>query len=160
MKRLTGNETAEELRKMAKKRCLSILERMDRTEYQLMDTLNRDGFSEEIAAEAVDYVKIYHYVDDRRFAFNYLEWNKDRKSVRQMKTELEQKGVSREVILECLEEVENCEEEVLRNLVRKKAGGKNLSDVKERQKIFRHFCRKGFGYDSIQKVIRDFVEKE
>ena len=58
--------------KRAKKRALHLLEKMDRTEKNLKDKLLQNGYPNKLAEEAVAYVKSYHYVDDLRYAKNYI----------------------------------------------------------------------------------------
>ena len=52
----------------AKKKAMSLLKYMDRTEWQLRDKLSLKGFSEGAIGEAIEYVKSFHYLDDYRYA--------------------------------------------------------------------------------------------
>ena len=61
--------------KRAKKRALFLLERMDRTESQLCEKLRQNGYPEECVAAAVEYVKQYHYIDDLRYAKQYIRYH-------------------------------------------------------------------------------------
>ena len=72
-----GEEIAEEvmaeimgtvLPKRAKLRCMNLLQKREYTEKQLRDKLAQGGYSEDIAEEALDYVKSFHYIDDTRYA--------------------------------------------------------------------------------------------
>ena len=45
----------------AKKKAMSLLKYMDRTEWQLRDKLSLKGFSEGAIEEAIEYVKSFHY---------------------------------------------------------------------------------------------------
>ena len=56
----------------AKKKAMSLLKYMDRTEWQLRDKLSLKGFSEEAIEEAIEYVKSFHYLDDYRYAVHFL----------------------------------------------------------------------------------------
>lgn len=64
----------------AKKKALHLLERMDRTEQQLYRKLADGGYPDQVAKEAVDYVKSYHYIDDVRYARSYIESRKAAKA--------------------------------------------------------------------------------
>ena len=61
--------------KRAKKRAMHLLEKMDRTESNLREKLRMNGYPQELVDEAVDYVKRYHYIDDRRYAENYVRFH-------------------------------------------------------------------------------------
>ena len=55
------NEICTEiLEKRAKRRALYILQRMERTEYQLRQKLQENGYPEKIVQCAIDYVKSVH----------------------------------------------------------------------------------------------------
>ena len=83
----------------AKKKALHLLERMDRTEQQLYRKLADGGYPDQVAKEAVDYVKSYHYIDDVRYARSYIESRKAAKSLRQIERELYQKGITTAIIV-------------------------------------------------------------
>ena len=55
----------------ARHRALHILERCDRTEQELRDKLEMN-YRTEAVEDAIAYVKRYHYLDDMRYAVNYL----------------------------------------------------------------------------------------
>ena len=59
------------LAKRAKHRALYLLERADRTEQELRSKLEKT-YEPEIVEEAIAYVRQYHYIDDKRYAVNYL----------------------------------------------------------------------------------------
>ena len=78
-----------DLSKRAKLRCMHLLERRDYTEKQLRDKLRlgKTQYPPEIIDEAIAYVKAYHYVDDARYARQYVECMKVKKSRRQIEQE-------------------------------------------------------------------------
>lgn len=144
----------EVLPKRAKLCAMHHLEKMDRTEYQLRTKLNSLKYPEQIVAEAVSYVKKFRYVDDVRYAVNYLEYRKDSKSMRQLEQELYQKGISKETYRMALEEIEAPDEEAqIRQLLKKKNYRPGETDRKETGKIFNFLLRKGYSMSSIQHVM-------
>ena len=64
----------EVIGKRATKRAMHILERQERTEYQLREKLLQNGYPEESIEDAIDYVKHYHYVDDLRYAKTFIRY--------------------------------------------------------------------------------------
>ena len=78
----------EILPKRSKLCAMHFLQSTDRTEYQLRKKLESLFYPEDIIEEAVSYVKKFHYIDDMRYAVNYLECHKDSKSMRQLEQEL------------------------------------------------------------------------
>ena len=55
---------------------MNLLTARDYTEKQLRDKLNKREYSSDEIQAAIDYVKSFHYVDDIRYAENYLEYYK------------------------------------------------------------------------------------
>ena len=140
----------------AKKRAMHLLERMDRTEKQLYDKLLQSGYPQECIENAILYVKKYHYIDDRRYASNYIRCYQDRKSRLRMQQDLLRKGVSRALIEEVLEEEFQADERIqIRSLLEKRGFDVTECDEKERQRCYQFLMRRGFKSSDILKVMRD-----
>lgn len=140
----------------AKKRAIHLLERMDRTEKQLYDKLLQSGYPQECIDNAILYVKKYHYIDDRRYASNYIRCYQDRKSRLRMQQDLLRKGVSRALIEEVLEEEFQADERIqIRSLLEKRGFDATECDEKERQRCYQFLMRRGFKSSDILKVMRD-----
>ena len=77
---------------------------MDRTESQLCEKLRQNGYPEECVAAAVEYVKQYHYIDDLRYAKQYIRYHQQKKSSQRLKMDLMKKRVGREQIEQALAE--------------------------------------------------------
>ena len=149
----------EQQQKEARKKALKLLEHMDRTEKGLYDRLLRAGFSEVLAADAVAYVKDYGYIDDRRYALNYIMYRIHDKSRQKLFQELQQKGVSRQVIQEAWEEASELEEPderlLLRRMVEKKYAPGSSLDEKEMRRLFGYLARRGFKSGDIFSVLEE-----
>lgn len=153
-------EVYEEIRseiliKRARKRAMFLLEKMDRTESQLRDKLRQGFYAEDIIEDAISYVKGYHYIDDTRYARNYVRYQKERKSKRQIKADLLQKGVDRDVIDSAMEseyEAES-EQELILKWIEKRHYSMENSDRKEKQKMYQFLMRKGFRSEDILRVL-------
>ena len=80
-----SEEDYEEIRqnivlKRAKLRAVHLLTDMDRTEYQLKNKLLMGGYPEDIADQAMEYVKSFGYINDREYARRFVENKKHVKS--------------------------------------------------------------------------------
>ena len=58
----------------ARKKALALLEIRDRTTKELRERLLRCGYSQEEAEDALRYAASFGYVDDLRYAENYILW--------------------------------------------------------------------------------------
>lgn len=143
----------------ARKKALRLLEQMDRTEKGLYDRLLRAGFSSELAADAVAYVKDYGYVDDIRYARNYILYRIHDKSRQKIFQELQQKGVSRQTIQYAWEEAESQElpdeRAVLRRTIEKKYEPGSRLDEKAMRRLFGYLARRGFHSGDIFSVLEE-----
>lgn len=159
------DETVEKIRtevilKRAKLRAMHLLEDMDRTESALREKLRRGMYPREAVDGAIDYVKSFGYLDDGRYAENFVRSRKQSKSRREIRALLSQKGIADEWIEKAFEicyENEDEKEAVLR-ILRKKKVDPRTADEAQMKKIYGFFARKGFRFDTVRQVIQNYNE--
>ena len=153
-----------------KQKALTLLEHMDRTEYELILKLKISGYSQSIIDTIIAYVKSYHYIDDARYASQYIRYKKESKSKKQIQMELMQKGIASNFIeiamdeeyfseeyFDGKEELEDGPEDIaIKKAIYKKIKEKNIDelDEKERTKLMGYLYRKGFSTDLIRKHMK------
>lgn len=138
----------------ARKRALHLLEKQDRTVQNLSDKLSEAGYPEVVVEDALSYVESFHYTDDSRFAANYVRFHKDGKSKRRIVSDLSAKGVDQDIIDAALEgEYTVSEEDMVRDILRKRGYDPSTADEKERAKHYRYLAGKGFSYDTIRNAM-------
>lgn len=139
----------------AKKRAMFLLERMDRTEHQLRDKLMQNGYPAVCVDLAIDYVKKYHYIDDLRYATNYISYQQKRKSRQKLKIDLLTKGIDKNVIEQALDEAFDSDEQIkIRQLLEKKHYDPKECERKEKQKTYQYLMRRGFKGSDILHVMK------
>lgn len=148
----------EVILKRAKLRAMHLLEDMDRTEAALRQKLYTGLYPEEIVDAAVEYVRSFGYLNDARYAENYVRGHSDRKSRKEMQAALLQKGVDPDLISQALENCcgETGETEAIRRILRKKKFRPGEADEKEMRRLYGYLARKGFRYDSVRQVIQNY----
>ncbi len=144
----------EVIGKRAKLRALHLLNDMGRTEAQLRQKLERDGYTTDVVEEAVSYVKSFGYINDENYARIYIDSRKNRKSRKEIFANLLQKGIDREVVDRVFEECYEGEDarKAIAQILKKKHYDPETADRKETQKILGYLSRKGFGYEDIFSV--------
>lgn len=149
----TWNRLCREiLNKRVIRRAMFLLEKMDRTEFQLRRKLRDNHYPENLINVAVDYVKSYHYIDDLRYAETYIRLHQTDKSRVQLRTALQQRGVPSDLIARAMEEVyEDHEEEMIRNLLARKQYDPEHMDRKQKYRIYQYLLRKGFSNSQIMR---------
>ena len=145
------------LPKRAKLRAMNLLQKRTYTTKQLRDKLKEGFYPEEIIEEAIAYVSSYHYLDDHRYALDYITYYAESKSEKKLQYDLINKGISSDIIAAAYYEwqeqggAQNEIEMICKALEKKKYNPD--SDVKERQKAYSYLLRKGFSLENVNKVL-------
>ena len=151
-----------------KKKALYYLKDSDKSRSQVREKL-RQGFYPKEAVEAVmDFLEQHHFVDDRRFAEQYILSVKGKKSGREILYKLLEKGVPEQAARELLEELIPGQEEAeaCRKALKSRLGGKNAPDrlqelpYQEKQKICAALYRRGFSREAVEQAFASFFENE
>lgn len=164
-----GNEIPEELYqkirkevvlKRAKLRAMHLLTDMARTEAGLRQKLKQNLYPEDIVEEALTYVKSFGYVDDYRYAENYIISKKESRSRKEIYAKLCEKGVSKELIALAFENCyEDGEREAICQLIRKKNIDLENATEKEWNKLYGYLARKGFRYEDIRQCLQQISSR-
>ena len=155
------------LPKRAKLRAMNLLKARSYTEYQLRKKLLEGGYPENIADEALSYVKSFGYVNDREFARSYITQQSKGKSRRELFQKLQQKGIAKEtldaVFSECygdntgvLADETFDEKSVIIKALRKR-GFTGHETYEEKQKILAYFYRRGFEMDKVYAAMEEYL---
>lgn len=142
----------------AKKRAMHLLEKRDYTAAGLREKLKGGEYPESCIEEAVAYVESYGYVDDERYARDFITYNLDRKSRTRIGQDLMRRGIPRETIQEIFEELEEegtkqDEDAMIRILLEKKKYDAKTATGQEKQRMRAFLYRKGFHFDAINSAL-------
>lgn len=177
----------EVLSKKAKKKAMDLLIKRDYCESDLKNKLISYGYPPEVVLTAMDYVKSFGYVNDQRYITNYLRSGLKKKSRKQLEYELIQKGIAKDLISNCVEELQqefieeqeksssvqdesamDLESQTIQNLILKKLGitinmieEDLLSEVdfEKQTKLKTYLYRKGFPYKKINEVMKHILKE-
>lgn len=146
------------LRKRCRERAGYILGKSDKTEYDLKNKLKQGFYPDKIIDEVINDFIDYGFIDDKRFAENYVKYNISSKSRNRIYNELIRKGVSKEIIQSVLTEYTDESEEYLEaknKMILKEFTKKKYDFEKEDRlllnKIIMALMRKGFSYEDIMQ---------
>lgn len=150
------------LRSSALRKCGKLLQGMDYSRKGLHDKLVRSGYPAEIADEAVDKMVTAGYVNDRRFAENYLKYHSTDRSLTRIRQDLYQKGVAKELIGEVLlswvaenpEEAAGAEEGQIRRLMEKRGYDPDTADYEDTCRMVAYLMQKGYSMSAIREVMQ------
>ena len=137
---------------------MNLLQKRDYTEKQLRDKLSDGMYPQDCIDTAIDYVKSYRYVDDERYAEDYINYQMSGRSRNRIIMDLMNKGISKDIILNKLEELHSesgDENEIIqiRQLLIKKKYDAQTIDHKEKQKLIAFLMRRGYDISTIKKAM-------
>lgn len=146
--------------KRAKLKAMHLLTDMARTESGLREKLRQGMYTEEIVEQAVAYVKSFGYLDDYKYAEQFIDSRKVSKSEREIRMILRNKGISPEIIDQAFDNsrTENGEQAAIRTLIRKKHINLYTATEQELHKLYNYLARKGFRYEDVRQVIQNYDE--
>ncbi len=142
----------------SKQKALTLLKFHDRTEAELTQRLREEGYPEPILQQTIQYVSEYGYLNDVRYASNYIQTRKSDKSRLVLTAELTAKGIPKDIIqhlmlTEYTDQEEDPELEAIRKAIHRKTKDPSSLDKHGRQKLMAHLYRKGFSGENIRKVL-------
>lgn len=147
----------ELLVKRAKLRCMNLLKSREYTRYQLETKLRLGFYPETVIEQAADYAADYGYLDDERYAAEYIMYSGTSKSKKQIENDLIKKGVAKQHIetafIQYEEDFLTDEDELIKKYLLKKHFSIKTSTFEQRQKMIAFLYRKGFSLDRIYKVL-------
>lgn len=153
-------------------KALKFLSYRPRSEKEVRDNLLKKKASSSTIDLIIKKLQEQKFLNDREFAKWWIEQRTLVKPTgkRLIKFELKRKGIDKELIDEMFNSIEDIvhdELEMARSLVQRKINkylpaGRQVKGL-DRQKIYQRLggflSRRGFDYDTIKKVIDEFVEK-
>ena len=141
--------------KRAKKRAMHLLEQQDRTEANVREKLRLNLYPDAAIDAAIEFLYNYHYLDDERYAKNYIRYHQEKRSRQRLKIDLMKKGVPKDVIDLALEEGYDSDEEAkIHDILRKKGYHSDEADPKERQRIYGFLLRRGYKSSDILRAMK------
>ena len=151
----------------ARKRAMNLLKNIDRTEADVRRRLS-EGYPPEAVDNAVQYVKSFGYINDQRYAEEYIRCKAERTSRKQIRSKLIEKGIDKAVIEAAFEsydeEMGDCstspERELIRKLIIKRCHNITNLDYDGKQKLFAYLYGKGFSVPDIEAVYSELYNKQ
>lgn len=148
--------------KEAKAYVNKVLTAADKTVKEIRDGMRRKEFPEPVIERVIELCRKHRLLDDHRYAEQYISGYATRKSTRLIRMELQNKGISEDIVQEILDKQDTGEQEleaVLR-LLKKKWPDREERTYEDMQKLTAFFLRKGFSYEIVRRGIRCYTDGE
>jgi regulatory protein len=166
---LTENQIEEilysEEKKKAKERALNFLSYRDRSEKEMRTKLNQVGFEDNIIDVVIEDLKRIKLINDEKFALTFA---RNKLITRPMgefliKQELFQKGISKDLIAQTVEEIYEKKEQLsiaLELAYKRKKIVTNLDELKAKKRVSDFLLRRGFSWEIVSQVIEQWKKIE
>jgi len=145
----------------AKNLALKYISYSKRTEREVRLKLKTYEIDEDIIEEVAAFLAGHRYIDDADYAEKYISEKRGAGyGDMRLKHELLRRGIDREIISACLEELDNDPTEKILDLLEKKIKSETQTEFnkKERQKIYNFLNSRGFGYDEAKSALKIYWE--
>ena len=145
---------------LAKEKAYQYLGYGDLSFKKLYEKLTRFGIEERVAERACRILEEQGLIDDRRLAEHLAHRLYEGKHYgpKRILPELCQKGIPAEIAKAAVDALPKEDEIHLSYWMERKYGRFDLSDPKERNKVFQGLCRYGFSFDEINHILKDFMD--
>ena len=146
------------LPKRAKLRCMNLLQSRDYTKSQLEEKLRQGDYPRECIEEALAYVESCGYIDDERYAKDYIEYHIGTRSKARIETDLQKKGIAKDTVRAAFDKladtgIKQDEDAMIRDLLRKKNYCADGVTDREKQRMYGFLYRRGFSRESILRAL-------
>lgn len=150
-------EQIEEKFLRGRKKAMALLNFKDRTEWELRDKLSQAEFEETVIEDAMAYVESFHYIDDERYAVNFVLAHRDSKSIQWIRQELKKRHVEEEFIELAVDnsgDDSGALKKTIQKLIRSSSGRLEQMSYKEKQKLAAKLYRRGFEGEDISRELQ------
>lgn len=137
----------------AKQYALWLLARRSYSVFKLKEKLLTKYSAEEVEG-TIDFLKKIQLLDDSEYGVRRAVFLSRKKSNRQIKFELSQKGLASEEIENSLQEIED-EEIRIKNLI-----NKEKITALNKDKILQKYCRRGFNFQMVKKIVEEVLRSQ
>ena len=143
------------------KRAMNLLQKKSFAEGELVRKLSDGGYPEEVVGKAVEYVKSFGYIDDVRYASDYIRYHSSQgRGKNRIRMDLKNKGISDESFEKAWDEnmelglIPGTEEEI-KKLLEKKHFNTDM-ERSDKDKIAAFIMRRGCSAEDIFKAMRSY----
>lgn len=151
----------EDLKKKAIRNSFNLLSYKQRTVFELSKKLRDKDYDEEIIEITINRLIELGYIDDERYARDYVEMRKSYCGSYKLQSDLYKKGISTSIIEIVLSEIDFDDQyEELKNMCKKKNDqSQGLENEKKYNRVMSFLLRKGYNFADVKKAMSELEIK-
>lgn len=149
--------SSKEVRDYLKKKTLDRKVRIKNKRTNEYETRIKEGYDATLVSLVFDRLETRGYIDDYKFARLWVENRNVTKgsSLKKLRIELQQKGISSQIIEQVFAESERNDDDELRKMIIKKR-----NKYQDEQKLIQYLLRAGFNYSDISDALSEISSSE
>lgn len=144
-------------RSLARRTALRYLSIRPRSVHEVRMRLQKAGVVPEIEDEVIEWLKNLGYLDDSRFAADWIRYRSTTKKLgsKRLKYELQQKGICKSVARDALSTLTREEEFslALESAMRRRGALERLDPPVAKRRLIAYLQRRGFEFETILRVV-------
>lgn len=147
---------------IAKNLALKLLNRYDKTQNEMKKYLINKSITPDIVNKVIEYLMEYNFINDERYARNYINKNISKYGEKKIFFDLVLKGVDSEFLKEEFSKISDEQKiDIGIKICQKKYDSikHKFEGFKIKHKLFCHLISKGYDYDLSNHIIGEVMEK-
>lgn len=138
-----------------------LLKLRDRSIGEMEEKMGRKEYSGQEIKETIDFLVEKDFLDDERFARNFVRFRKSLKPTGKyyLQNKLHQKKIEREIIEKIISENLDEKKEVEEAAKFWLAKNQKLSKEQSYQKLSRHLISRGFDWEIVKEVVKEKIKR-
>lgn len=158
------NIVRESMYKEAMSVSLKYISRRDRTAYEVIKRLKKDGCPDIIVDRVMPVLKEQGYINDKRYAEYYIECYKDKRSVKRIMQALIKKGIDDELLGELMGNSDIDMSLAVRKALKKQLARRCISETdkisyEDREKVMAALFRQGYPAENIREEMDKIFDR-
>lgn len=148
----------------AKDYALKQLEYASKSEKELREKLYSKEYESSVIDRVMDFLKEYNYLDDYKYAKDYIAKKLPTQGKNKMKFSLMSKGISKDIIEELLQDIDSEDEDAIAYEIAEKKYLNLIKSEGDKRKLYKKLgdflVRKGYSYAVTKKVLERLLQVE
>lgn len=142
---------------LAFEKAVTLLSRGAKTTKEMKEYLEKKGYKQSVCDYVTEKLQGYKYLNDEEYAKMFVGDKKKSKGKMMLKQLLFKKGISKDIIENTLNNLNQDEEIVI--VCEKYLKNKNKTS-ENKQKLYRHLLSRGFGYEEVKNAINKIFKED
>jgi len=142
---------------LAFEKAVGLLSRGSKTSKEMKEYLTKKGYKQAVCDYVIEKLEGYKYLNDEEYAKMFVSDKRNAKGKMMLKQLLIKKGISKDIIENTLENL-NQDEEII--VICEKYMKNKDKTSENKQKLYRHLLSRGFCYDETKNAINKFYKED